>query len=70
MAKFIYKLQSILNLKEKMEDQKKIELGNATTFLINQEDILIVLSDHGFSTFRRAVHVNAWLREKGYLKLT
>lgn len=40
MAKFNFKLQSILNLKEKMEEQKKIELGKATTYLINQEAIL------------------------------
>ncbi len=36
---------------------------------IGDEDILIVLSDHGFDTFRRAVHVNSWLRENGYLVL-
>ncbi len=36
---------------------------------INNEDTLIVLSDHGFNTFRRAVHVNSWLRENGYLRL-
>ncbi len=28
---------------------------------------LLVVSDHGFSTFRRAVHLNSWLREHGYL---
>ncbi|MFA5146521.1 MAG: alkaline phosphatase family protein [Candidatus Omnitrophota bacterium] len=33
------------------------------------KDIMIVLSDHGFDTFRRAVHVNSWLRENGYLVL-
>jgi predicted AlkP superfamily phosphohydrolase/phosphomutase len=33
------------------------------------DDILIVLSDHGFNTFRRAVHINSWLRENGYLQL-
>lgn len=36
---------------------------------ISKEDTLIVLSDHGFGTFRRAVHLNSWLRENGYLKL-
>lgn len=36
---------------------------------INKEDILIVLSDHGFNTFRRSVHINSWLRENGYLEL-
>lgn len=33
------------------------------------EDTLIVLSDHGFSTFRRAAHINSWLRKNGYLEL-
>lgn len=32
-------------------------------------DTLIVLSDHGFDTYRRAVHVNSWLRDHGYLVL-
>lgn len=40
MAKFAFKLQSILNLKEKVEEQKKIELGNATTYLMQQETTL------------------------------
>lgn len=31
------------------------------------EDRLIVLSDHGFDSFRRAVHLNRWLAEEGYL---
>jgi predicted AlkP superfamily phosphohydrolase/phosphomutase len=30
---------------------------------------LIVLSDHGFGPFRRAVHLNKWLREAGLLSL-
>ena len=30
---------------------------------------LIVLSDHGFTTFDRAVHLNAWLRHRGFLTL-
>jgi predicted AlkP superfamily phosphohydrolase/phosphomutase len=32
-------------------------------------DVLMVLSDHGFSSFRRGVNVNAWLRREGYLTL-
>jgi predicted AlkP superfamily phosphohydrolase/phosphomutase len=32
-------------------------------------DLLMVLSDHGFSSFRRGVNLNAWLREEGYLTL-
>jgi predicted AlkP superfamily phosphohydrolase/phosphomutase len=30
----------------------------------------IVVSDHGFAPFRRAVHLNHWLMEKGYLTLS
>jgi predicted AlkP superfamily phosphohydrolase/phosphomutase len=36
---------------------------------LNPEDTLIVLSDHGFSTFRRTVHLNSWLKKYGYLTL-
>ncbi len=36
---------------------------------ISADDTLIVLSDHGFNTFRRTVHVNSWLRKNGYLEL-
>lgn len=36
---------------------------------IDEKDILIVLSDHGFDSFRRVVHINTWLRKRGYLKL-
>lgn len=32
-------------------------------------DLLIVLSDHGFSSFRRGVNLNAWLHANGYLAL-
>jgi len=36
---------------------------------LDNKDTLIVLSDHGFNTFRRAAHINSWLRENGYLYL-
>ncbi|HUK14037.1 MAG TPA: alkaline phosphatase family protein [Thermoanaerobaculaceae bacterium] len=32
-------------------------------------DTLIVLSDHGFTDFRRVAHVDSWLRDHGYLVL-
>ncbi len=34
---------------------------------LGRRDLLFVLSDHGFTSFRRCVNVNAWLREQGYL---
>jgi predicted AlkP superfamily phosphohydrolase/phosphomutase len=36
---------------------------------LGPDDTLIVLSDHGFDSFRRAVHINSWLKENGYLAL-
>jgi len=36
---------------------------------MNPEDRLVVLSDHGFASFRRAVHLNSWLVDNGYLVL-
>ena len=36
---------------------------------LREGDVLMVLSDHGFTSFRRGVNLNAWLLENGYLKL-
>ncbi|MAE68006.1 MAG: sulfatase arylsulfatase [Phycisphaeraceae bacterium] len=33
------------------------------------EDVLIVLSDHGFTSFRRQFNLNTWLKDEGYLSL-
>jgi len=43
-------------------------LGEAMNH-IGPQDIIIVLSDHGFNTFRRMVHINSWLKDQGYLTL-
>ena len=32
-------------------------------------DVLLVLSDHGFTSFRRGVNLNRWLLDNGYLAL-
>lgn len=34
---------------------------------LGREDALLVMSDHGFKSFRRQVDLNAWLKESGYL---
>ena len=36
---------------------------------LNNDTTLIILSDHGFNSFRRVVHLNHWLLENGYLFL-
>jgi predicted AlkP superfamily phosphohydrolase/phosphomutase len=37
---------------------------------LRPEDLLVVMSDHGFAPWRRAVNVNSWLRDHGYLAVT
>jgi len=36
---------------------------------LGPEDELLVISDHGFAPFRKAVHLNRWLVDNGYLVL-
>jgi predicted AlkP superfamily phosphohydrolase/phosphomutase len=36
---------------------------------LNDDDVLMVISDHGFSSFRRGVNLNQWLLREGYLVL-
>jgi len=36
---------------------------------VDEDTLLIVLSDHGFGTFRRAFHTNTWLWQHGLLRL-
>jgi len=36
---------------------------------LRPEDTLMVISDHGFQTFRRQVHLNNWLAANGYLTI-
>ncbi|MFH1176989.1 MAG: alkaline phosphatase family protein, partial [Acidobacteriota bacterium] len=37
---------------------------------LRPDDVLIVLSDHGFATWRRSFHINTWLAREGYIALT
>jgi predicted AlkP superfamily phosphohydrolase/phosphomutase len=36
---------------------------------VDDQTLLVVLSDHGFNTFRRAFHVNTWFWQNGLLTL-
>jgi predicted AlkP superfamily phosphohydrolase/phosphomutase len=36
---------------------------------LGPEDMVLVVSDHGFQSFRRGVNLNAWLRDQGLLHL-
>lgn len=45
------------------------ELVGRVRAKISSNDVLIVMSDHGFTSFRRGVNVNTWLLNEGYLVL-
>jgi predicted AlkP superfamily phosphohydrolase/phosphomutase len=36
---------------------------------LGPDDLLVVMSDHGFTSWRRAMHLNSWLRDNGYIAL-
>ncbi len=45
------------------------DLLRRTLDALDDETLLLVMSDHGFTEFRRGVNLNAWLRDEGYLVL-
>jgi len=45
------------------------ELLGRTVEKLDSRTILMVISDHGFKSFRRGVNLNSWLKEHGYLHL-
>ena len=54
---------------EKSYDTMDAIVGE-TMRALSPEDVLLVLSDHGFATWRRSVNYNSWLVENGYLVLS
>jgi predicted AlkP superfamily phosphohydrolase/phosphomutase len=42
-------------------------VGEVAERCLDEGDTLLICSDHGFQSFRRGVHVNNWLAERGYL---
>jgi predicted AlkP superfamily phosphohydrolase/phosphomutase len=49
--------------------QKNDTLVGQVLAQLRPDDVLLVVSDHGFSAFRRGVNLNAWLQREGYLTL-
>jgi predicted AlkP superfamily phosphohydrolase/phosphomutase len=45
------------------------DLIGRVTAKLTKDDVLFVLSDHGFKSFRRCVNLNTWLWKNGYMKL-
>ena len=44
-------------------------LGKVWHLVDDPETTFMVISDHGFTNFRRCVNLNSWLRDNGYLFL-
>jgi predicted AlkP superfamily phosphohydrolase/phosphomutase len=53
---------------EEMYQRMDVLLGETLPF-VDKDTALFVLSDHGFRSFRRSVHINTWLHQNGYLVL-
>lgn len=53
---------------ERSYEQMDALVGKVAAKLAPQ-DILLVVADHGFQSFRRQVHINNWLAREGYLVL-
>ena len=44
-------------------------LVGRTLHRLGPDDLLVIMSDHGFASWRRAFNLNTWLRDNGYLAL-
>lgn len=44
-------------------------VGKAMRACDDEDTVLMVISDHGFNSFRRGIDLNRWLEENGYLVL-
>jgi predicted AlkP superfamily phosphohydrolase/phosphomutase len=44
-------------------------VGRTVARCRREDNLLLVISDHGFNGFRRGLDLNRWLEENGYLKL-
>jgi len=60
--------QSSVNAIDDMYERMDEMVGRVQKKL-KPNDVLMVISDHGFTHFRRGVNLNVWLQEKGYLSV-
>jgi len=54
---------------EQIYKRADLLLGKTIEKCADKDTLLMVISDHGFNTFRRGIDLNRWLEENGYLKL-
>ena len=56
---------AIARVYERMDEM----LGRVVAAVDGTDTVVMVISDHGFTNFRRGVNLNTWLRDHGYLVL-
>jgi predicted AlkP superfamily phosphohydrolase/phosphomutase len=54
---------------EKLYQRMDDLVGRTMAKCKDDQTVLMVISDHGFNTFRRGIDLNRWLEENGYLKV-
>jgi predicted AlkP superfamily phosphohydrolase/phosphomutase len=52
-----------------LDDYKLVDQTVGWVRQMAPDATLVIMSDHGFSTFDRAVHLNTWLMKEGFLTL-
>jgi predicted AlkP superfamily phosphohydrolase/phosphomutase len=57
-----------INPVEELYQRMDSFLGRVLSAL-KKDDLLVIMSDHGFTRFRRGVNLNAWLHQHGYLAM-
>ena len=57
------------NVIEELYQRMDVLVGKTLAKCKGKDTIVMIISDHGFSTFRYGVDLNRWLEENGYLKV-
>ena len=57
------------NLIEQLYKRMDVLVGKTIAKCKGKDTVLMIISDHGFNTFRYGVDLNRWLEENGYLKV-
>ena len=57
------------NAIEELYQRMDVLVGKTLARCKGKDTVLMIISDHGFNTFRYGVDLNRWLEENGYLKV-
>lgn len=57
------------NVIEELYERMDALVGRTMERCQERDTVLMIISDHGFNTFRYGVDLNRWLEERGYLKV-